>query len=327
VKILLIQYGAIGDVLMCSPSVRKLRKQLPEAEITFLVGIKAYDAVRHSPNIDKFIVSDKRISFFRYFLFLLNFIFSHYDIVIDFQRNPRSSLITFLTHAKRRISFSGKHRNYAYNIKIKPPDVHTYAAIRKMELLKPLGLQLKDNFIPDFYITDEDRKWADDLWKKLGFDANNFIIAVSPVSVRPYRVWSSENFAKLCDHLISKFDAKILFTWGPGEYHFIAAILQKMINKPNTNFKITNIKQLKAIFEKSSLYIGNDNGPRHIAITSDIPSIGLFSHLYSSHWTPPGIRKHIAIEPDKPGINNLRYEKVEKVIDSFIKNLINSKKR
>ncbi|MCK4312693.1 MAG: glycosyltransferase family 9 protein [Candidatus Cloacimonetes bacterium] len=319
-KIFLIQHGAIGDVLMCTPAVRTLRKHFPEAEITFLVETKAFDAVRHNPNINKFIVPDLQMHFLKYFFFLLKFVFSHYDIVIDFQRNPRSALITFLTNAKKRISFTGKRRNYAYNIKIKSPDVQIYAVIKKLTLLQPLGINESKDFFLDFYITQKERNWANDLWEKMNFKKTDFIIAVSPVSVRSYRVWDAENFAKLCDHLIEKYKVKIIFTWGPGEYHFIESILLKMKNKPNTNYKITNIKQLKAIYEKSSLFIGNDNGPRHIAIISGIPTIGIFSHLYASHWTPPGIRKHIAIQPDKPGIKNVSLKKVVEVAENSIHN-------
>lgn len=97
-----------------------------------------------------------------------------------------------------------------------------------------------------------------------------------------------------------------------------------MNNKIEINYKISNIKQLKAIFERSSLFLGNDNGPRHIAITCGIPTIGIFSHIHASHWTPPEMEKHLVIEPEIPGIKNLKVETVIEKIDKFMKNFQNN---
>ncbi|HHE36979.1 MAG TPA: glycosyltransferase family 9 protein [Candidatus Cloacimonetes bacterium] len=317
----MIQHGAIGDVLMCTPAVRALRKHLPEAEITFLVGNKAFDAVRHNPNIDKFIVPNLQMQFLKYLIYLFRFVFSRYDIVIDFQQNPRSALITFLTFAKKRISFTEKHRNYAYNIKIGPVDTQIYAAINKLKLLKPLGINESDDSLPELFITDKERKWAKELWNDLNFQKQDLIIALSPVSIKSYRLWDLEYFAQICDFLIDKYQAKIVFTWGPGEFHIIKIIQHNMKNKIEINYKISSIKQLKAIFERSSLFLGNDNGPRHIAITCGIPTIGIFSHVHASHWTPPGMEKHLAISPEIPGIKNLKFEaaieKIEKFMEKF----------
>ena len=320
-RILLIQHGAIGDVLMCTPAVRALRKHLPEAEITFLIGNKAFDAVRHNPNIDKFIVPNLQMQFLKYLIYLFRFVFSRYDIVIDFQQNPRSALITFLTFAKKRISFTEKHRNYAYNIKIGPVDTQIYAAINKLKLLKPLGINESDDFLPELFITDKERKWAKELWNDLNFQKQDLIIALSPVSIKSYRLWDLEYFAQICDFLIDKYQAKIVFTWGPGEFQIIKIIQHNMKNKIEINYTISSIKQLKAIFERSSLFLGNDNGPRHIAITCGIPTIGIFSHVHASHWTPPGMEKHLAISPEIPGIKNLKFEaaieKIEKFMEKF----------
>lgn len=320
-KLLLIHHGAIGDVLMCTPAIRALRKAFPQAEISFLVDEKASDALRHNPNMDELVIVKKGMPLKAYWGLFLKIFKYRYDIIIDFQRNPRSALVTLISGAKKRISFEGKHRNYAYNVRVPPPDINFYAGLRKLMLLQPLNIFETADCLPDMYITEEDRKWADELWTELGFGQNDFVIAISPVSIKPYRVWSADNFAHLCDHIMDKYDVNILFTWGPHEFHFIESILQKMKNKPNVDYRISSIKQLKALFEKCALFIGNDNGPRHIAITSDIPTVGIFSHIFSSHWTPPDDSRHIAIQPREPGIQNVELRTVIKPVDEVIESL------
>lgn len=322
-KILLIQHAAIGDVLMCTPAIRAIRQHFPDAEIIFLVGEKAYDAVRFNPNIDSFIIPDSSMSILEYFVYLTRFFRYNFDIVIDFQRNPRSALISLMTHAYMRISFRGKHRNFAYNIKEIQINTAIYAAINKLQLLKYIGINQTGDYIPDLYISDTDKKWGDALWKRLNLQDDDFIVAVSPVSPKVFRRWNLDSYAEVSDVLISKYNAKVLFTWGPSEFEIVQIILKKMKHTLNIDYTIENIRQLKIIYERASLFIGNDNGPRHIAISAGIPTIGIFSHIYANHWTPPGYKKHIAISPISPGIDNVSVDMVINVIEKFMKEYYN----
>lgn len=320
-KILLVQHRAIGDVIMCTPAIRALKRAIPKAEITFLVSDYAFDVLRYNPHIDRYLVPPKNVSNFKYMGYLYKVKKNRYDIVIDFQNNPRSALVTFISCAKKRISFDSKHRNYAYNIQIQPPAIHVYAAIRKLMLLQPLGIEEMMDVVPDFYIAGADREWADQLWKKLEFSKEDLVIVVSPVSGgrKFYRQWNPEHYGRLCDFLISKYNAKILFNWGPGEYRILKSVLEQMKNRIEIDYEISNIRYLKAVLEKSSLYIGCDGGARHMAIAADIPTIGLYHNSrISSHWTPPGDPKHVIIQPEKVGIKNIQLETVIKITDTIV---------
>lgn len=319
-KILLIQFKAIGDVLMCTPAIRFLREKFQNAIITFLVNDYAFDAIRYNPNIDNFIIFKRKMKWLKYIQQLLKLGKYNFDIVIDFHRNPRASIATLFTGAKKRISFKEKHRNFIYNITIEPPDESTtYAAIKKLQLLQPFGISEQDDFLPELYITEKEKKWANNIWNILGFKRDDLVIAISPVSPRPYKIWPSDNFVQLCDYLIDKYEAKIIFTWGPGEYHIIKSILQKMRNQLEINYEISSILQVKALYEKCSLYIGNDNGQRHIAITADIPTIGIFDNPQTCyHWLPPDNTKHRIIYSSKKGIQNVSLENVIKSVDNII---------
>jgi ADP-heptose:LPS heptosyltransferase len=260
------------------------------------VGEKSFDALIHHPHIDALIIVNKKMPVMEYLRFFFKIFNYRYDMVIDFQRNPRSALATLISGAKKRISFDGRHRNHAYNMRIPSPHVNVYAALSNLMLLHPLNIYETADCLPDMYITEEDRKWADEVWMKLKLEQNDVVVAISPVSVKPYRIWPAEHFATLCDHIIDKYNVKLLFAWGPREFHFIEAILQKMKHKPNVDYRISSIKQLKALFSKCALFIGNDHDPRHIAI-----------------------------QPKQPGIQNIELRSVIKTVDEVIESI--TKKR
>ncbi|MGA1870430.1 MAG: glycosyltransferase family 9 protein [bacterium] len=318
-KILLIQLRQIGDVLMCTPALRALRSTFKRAEITFMVEHFSYCALMHNPNIDKFIIPSRKMSASEYIHLIARLKKERYDIIIDFFQNPKSAAITWLSRAEKRISFKCKWRNWAYTITVDPGDDDQYAAVQKLRLLRPLEIEYSDGGVLDLYVSDEDRKWADNLFNYLDFKSDDLILALSPVSRRAYKVWPGEYFAELCNYLIKKYGAKILFTWGPGEKSHINEIVSRMETKPHLNYSISTIQQLKALFEKSSLFIGNDNGPRHIAISAGIPTVGIFGITNPHRWTPPHSPLHTIIREKERGIRSLPLERVIHVIDKKLK--------
>lgn len=52
-KLLVIRFSSIGDIILTSPVLRCLKKQRPEAEIHFLTKAQFRDLVAHSPYVDK----------------------------------------------------------------------------------------------------------------------------------------------------------------------------------------------------------------------------------------------------------------------------------
>jgi ADP-heptose:LPS heptosyltransferase len=57
-KLLVIRFSSIGDIILTSPVLRCLKKQRPEAEIHFLTKAQFRDLVQHSPYVDKVHVTE-----------------------------------------------------------------------------------------------------------------------------------------------------------------------------------------------------------------------------------------------------------------------------
>jgi ADP-heptose:LPS heptosyltransferase len=57
-KILLIRFSSIGDIVLTTPVIRCLRKQLPQAEIHFLTKPQYKSILEPNPYLDKIHVLD-----------------------------------------------------------------------------------------------------------------------------------------------------------------------------------------------------------------------------------------------------------------------------
>jgi heptosyltransferase III len=219
-----------------------------------------------------------------------------YDLVVDFLANPRSAYYSFFSAAKTRLSYGYGHRRWAYNLVPTKDNEPIYAAEDKLRLLKSIGVS-DDGPDLNFYPSESNREEA----RKLLAGITNPIITISPVSRRVYRQWPLENYATLADRLVTKFNASILILTGPDEEE----AAQKIILLAKTmihDIRVSSLGLLGAIFERSSLHIGNDNGPKHIAVACGAPTLAIFGLDSPISWTYPDPLKHDWIAPQTNSI-------------------------
>ena len=141
---------------------------------------------------------------------------------------------------------------------------------------------------------------TENLFKKLGIEENDFVVSLSPVSRQPYKVWPADRFAHIADWLTVKYNAKILFLFGPGEKHFVESVRNLMKMPALSDYSVPNLSETLSILKKVNLHLGNDNGIRHVAVAADTPSLAIFGRPWAANWTPPEPTPHHALEYD-PG--------------------------
>ena len=117
-KILLLKFRNIGDVLLTTPLISNLKDFYPGAQIDIAVNRGTESMLTLNPNINKVIIYDrkfvKNLSFFKRFLEEIKFSFSfrkeNYDIVINLTEGDRGSQIAWFSKAPVRIGHINKNR-------------------------------------------------------------------------------------------------------------------------------------------------------------------------------------------------------------------------
>lgn len=123
-KLLLIRFSSIGDIVLTTPLLRCLKKQYPDAEIHFLVKQSFRSVIEHNPYVDQLHVFDGDLK-----ATIAGLKKAGVDFVIDLQKNFRSRKIKN-TLQKPAFSFP------------------------KLNLLKWLYVNLKWNMLPDKSIVE-----------------------------------------------------------------------------------------------------------------------------------------------------------------------------
>ena len=158
-KVLILRFSSIGDIVLTTPVVRTLKTQLEDAQIHFATKYQYKELLEANPYIDKTYFLREKLSELIHELKREKF-----DYVIDLHHNLRTLWIKKALGVK---SFSFKKLNVEkwllVNLKInKLPNVHIVD--RYMETVKPLGVKM-DALGLDYFIPEKDEvplEWLPD---------------------------------------------------------------------------------------------------------------------------------------------------------------------
>ncbi|MBK7572705.1 MAG: glycosyltransferase family 9 protein [Bacteroidetes bacterium] len=151
-KFLLLRFSSIGDIVLTSPVIRCLKKQVPGAEVHFLTK-KSFEAVtKHNPYLDKTFLFEERV---HEVLDLLKE--ENYDAVIDLHHNFRTlklkRALGVPSHSFNKLNIE---KWMAVNFKTKSlPNKHIVD--RYLETVSSFGVK-NDGEGLDYFITPDDEK-------------------------------------------------------------------------------------------------------------------------------------------------------------------------
>lgn len=156
-KILVIRFSSIGDIVLCSPVFRCLKKQIENAEIHFLTKESFKKVTQANPYIDRFFYFHKNMDDI---IEQLNA--ENYDYVIDLHKNIRSIKIA-RSLKKKTFTIDKESVRKILLTKFKIDVMRgVHITQRCLETIRPLGVQ-DDGLGLDYFIPDTDKIRVEDL--------------------------------------------------------------------------------------------------------------------------------------------------------------------
>ncbi len=287
-KILVVQLWGIGETILTLPSIEALKKKFPGAEINVLVTERNKDVFYNNKNLNKTILI--KLNLFSVFNFILKNI-GKYDLVVDMEEYLNiSAIISFFT-GKKRIGFSHNSRSKLYDIRVKYNDKQ-HAVQTFVDLVRKLDFVYDANKLPKLNFSENDKKFVDKFLRNNSTKKSDFVVCVAPGAAESAksRMWPHDSYAELCDEIISRYKAKIIFIGDENETELVENIQKSIDNKDrviNTAGQL-NLTQLFYLITKAKLFIGNDAGPMHIAAAQGIKTLGLFGPNLPLRFGPYG---------------------------------------
>ena len=292
-NILLIQLKRIGDLILTTPAIAALRDKFPRASISLVVSPAVKELLPAITGIDKvFEVRGKTDDALDWIALSLG----KYDYCLDFTRNDRSSFLTFLSGARKRITsdhpkLRTKLRARSYNEFVEAPVGFLHTVDYHLALLKPLGIENASRAIR-LELPEESVTKADQFLHaaKVGHD----FVCFHPGSARAEKFWEANRWAEVIDHCARETGMASVLTGGrsPIEQAQIAAIKAAAKSNPIDLSGKTNLLILAALVRKARLLVTVDSAPMHFAAAWDTPQVVLFGPTNPFHWHP---RSELAI--------------------------------
>jgi len=227
-------------------------------------------------------------------LSIIRFIFSNikkYDLVIDMEEYLNISAIISFFVGNSVVGYSHNSRAKLYTNKVKYNDKQ-HSVQTFLDLIKILHVDLNANKLPKLNFSKSNKNKVDNLLKNSGVKNKDFIVCVAPGAAESAksRMWPGNRYTELCDEIISKHNAKIIFVGALNEKALVSRIQKDMEyidNTINTSGKVT-LNQLFYLISKCNLFIGNDAGPMHVAAAQGVKTLGLFGPNLPARFGPYG---------------------------------------
>lgn len=282
-KILIIQLRQLGDILLTTPVITAIKDQIPDAQVDFMTYPMGRLIIPGNPLVRKHIIAPQEgiLSSLRFAKELRR---ESYDVVFDFMATPRSSVIARLIPARERIAFHTS-RAPLFTKTVPRGKSEEYIVREKFRLLNSIGIQSTDvrMMLP---VDERDHDVARNFFSSNPeLSKSQMRVILSPTHRRAERRWPMERWAELAVWLERSQNAKVIWIWGPGEEGDIDSVMRLAqgagVKSPKTSFR-----ELAALIKESHLFIGNSNGPSHVAVAMDTPSIQLHGPTSAVSWCP-----------------------------------------
>jgi heptosyltransferase-2 len=284
-KILVVRFSSMGDIIYTTPVVRCLKTQLPDSEIHFLTKPAFKYIYDNNPYLDKLLLLKPTLA-----ETIEEIKAEKYDYLIDLHNNLRTSLIKLRTglksstYKKQRIR---KWLSLKFNLKLVPP-VHLVE--RYMKAVKFLGVK-NDGKPIDYYIkTEHDLSKLLPITHQAGFVA--FIIGATHFTKR----MPNEKIISIC----RKIDSPIVLLGGNDVKRNGDIIANTIGSNIYNACGVTSLDESVYLVSKAKRVLGFDTGLTHIAEAFDKPIASIWGGTVPELL---GVQPYMVKDTEVIGIN------------------------
>jgi ADP-heptose:LPS heptosyltransferase len=251
VKFLIIRFSSIGDIVLTTPVIRHLKKQVEDAEVHFLTKQSYASLLDSNPYVDKVHSFDGDIKSCLHSLKQ-----EGYDYIIDLHHNTRSARIKV---GLKRMDFSVRKLNALKWIYVnfhlnRLPDVHMVD--RNLDTIR-IFIDQQDELGLDHFIPVQEQ--VDLSVLPSGFASGYLALAIG--AQHETKKLPKESIVALCERL----SLPVMILGGPGDHETGASIVKALPGKMIINgCGAYSIHQSASLVKQSRLLITHDTGLMHI---------------------------------------------------------------
>ena len=276
--------GGVGDLIMFTPALRKIKELYPDVKITFLTAKHNKEIIEGLPFLDQVIWIERKKRFGRWAA--LKKLWKQ-DVVIFTDWQPQLMVAACLLRIPVicGIPKAGHFLNRLLTKKLQNHVMKSAAYAAQTNALifaEALGIDLSGELGESEIASPAlaDKECVDKLLKEAGLTPATTFICLTPFAGLEERNWPLEAAREWVRRTEKKYKVPVVVL-GPESKRQQAASMGGV----NLAGK-TTLLQLAEVIRRAALHVGPDSGPMHIAGAVGTPTVALFSKDLPSRWAP-----------------------------------------
>jgi len=337
-RILVRGVNWLGDAVMTTPALLRLREKFPGAHVTLLTPKKLRELWLHHPAVNETISFTPGESVFTIGKKLRA---GKFDLALVLPNSPRSALEVFLARVPQRIGCARPWRNFFLTQAVAPraqavkmrklsvTEIKRRTGVtpvsniisKKSEtgatpVLRPAAHQIHEYLhlaaalgadpeplAPQLFVTPDEIEAAK---KKFGLEnISQPVLGLNPgAEYGAAKRWPVERFIAAANEIQQRTGCAWLLFGGKSDEQ-LAAQIQSAIGNRQSAINVagqTSLRELMALLKLCRVLLTNDTGPMHVAAALDTPVVVPFGSTSPELTGPglPGDARHRLLKSDAP---------------------------
>jgi lipopolysaccharide heptosyltransferase III len=283
-NVLIVRLRSIGDVVLTLPALQALHDWRPDLRIHMLVEPLSAPLVEGHPAIAEVIVVRK-------FLETVRLLRQHdFSIAFNMHGGPTSAFLTRFSGAPVRVCWAQRQFSSFYNVQV---PIHFPVAGRiemhtaEHRLQQFLYTGLPDEPLPaaKVYANADATELVRRKLAEKGIEPGEPYAVLRPGASQANKRWPVERFAAIAKWLRETQGITSVVNLGPGDEQIAADVRNQFVSL-GVIVDSLDLRGLVTLLAGSSLFIGNDTGPTHIAAALGKKCLVIFGASDSKVWSP-----------------------------------------
>lgn len=290
-RVLVIKMRYIGDTVLMTPLLKALKTGMPWADIDVAVNGSSVPVLDNNPYVARILdfddrtVSAKTLGLIRLMHHIRR---RRYDLVLDLTNNDRSSLLSFISGATRRIGYWSEHTlrlklSYTRIVESVLGTAHTVDHHLAVAAALGLPAEVRD---PCIFVTSKTIKAVEEKLSLLEVDPGEPFAIIHPGARRWYKSWPIPRFAALADRITGNLKVRVILAGGRMDRDACREIRDRSDSPVIDLSGGMDLSELLALIRKGACLIGNDSAPIHLATAVNTPAVALFGPTDPKAWAP-----------------------------------------
>jgi heptosyltransferase-2 len=274
----------VGDCVMNTPFLGRLRALYPEARIAVWGRRSVTGLLQHHPHVDEVHTLDDR-SRAGYIAAVREIRAYRADLGFLLPNSLQTAGLFALGGVTRRVGYDRDGRGFLLTdpVRLRPEDLAVHEVRYYLRLLHSFDPDPPEAPPPLLLQVTAEEKAQMNAWRaERSIDEGARVIGVNPAAFfGTAKRWPAERYAKAASELAEELDCRVVVTGLPQERDVAQAVCDAGGPRFHNGAGEMSLRQLMAFLARCSLYLTNDSGAMHLGAALGTPLVAVFG---STDW-------------------------------------------